>query len=143
MGIDVLFATIIRLIFGLLRRLKRKRLRLVLLAEGVEILMDQIGVDKKRVYTVEALDAKDRPALLDGVPTWTVVPTGGVGLFPAPDGMSCEVTWIAPKASQVLTVTADSDLGSGVVQITATAEIQTLDPTATHLVLTAGPEIDL
>lgn len=101
-----------------------------------------INSDKTRTFSIQVVDAKGRPARLDGIPVWAVSPTGGVALFPANDGMSCDVSHISALDGQVLTVTGDGDLGSGTRQIIATADIQTLAAEAASFNLSAGVERD-
>lgn len=102
-----------------------------------------INPDKKRTFSIKPVDAKGRPAKVDGVPEWTVAPEGGVSLFPSADGLSCDVVWLAPKDGQVLTVTADADMGAGVKHITGTADIQTMTSEAASFEISAGEESDV
>jgi hypothetical protein len=104
--------------------------------------MVTINADKKRKFTVSPVDARGRVARIDGIPEWSVTPQGGVSLFPSADGLSCDVIWLAPLAGQVLTVKADADLGSGVKEITGTADIETLGTEAASFQMTVGEEED-
>jgi hypothetical protein len=104
--------------------------------------MVTISADKKRTFSIQPVDAKGRPAPVDGVPVWAVSPEGGVTLFPAADGLSCDVAWLAPKAGQVVTVTADADLGEGVKTITGTVDVQTLASEAVSFTISTGEEVD-
>lgn len=141
---------LVRLIVGVLRAIASLASRgpsvtLKLFDEnGMEITgMQNISADKKRVITLRILDGKKRPgAKVEGVPMYTVVPTGIVSLFPASDGMSCEVGWIAPGTATV-TCEGDADLGAGVKKITASSDFTTLEAPAEELELTVGPEVDL
>ncbi len=125
-------------------RKRRTATRLVLLDEARKeiIAMVIINADKKRTFAIAAVDAKGRPAAVDGVPEWTDSPTGAVSLFPAADGMSCDVVWLAANPGVVVTVTADADLGEGVTPIVASANVATLGAAAVGLTLSAGPEVD-
>lgn len=99
-----------------------------------------LTVGKRRTMTLGILPAG---ALVDGVPVWTVSPTGGVSLFPTPDGKSCDMLGLTPVAIQTITVTADADLTAGVKPIIATQDIQTQNPPpppATGLGITVGAE---
>ena len=120
----------------------RRAVRIQILDENEkEIKMVTISPDMKRVFSIQPVDGKGRPAKVDGVPEWTISPSGGATLFPAPDGMSCEVAWLAVLAGQVLTVKADADLGAGVKEITGSADIETLAAQATTLSVSVGPEV--
>ncbi len=88
-------------------------------------MADFITVGRKRKYTVTPRNIADGVALVDGPPEWSVDPEGGVLLFPAPDGMTCDVVGEAAQ-TQDLTVTADADTGSGVVTLTQSVTIQTV-----------------
>lgn len=128
------------------RRRKPEKVRLVILNEQGEVTtMESISVDKKRTLTVAGLrttPAGDKPARLDGVPVWTADKTGIVGLFPTPDGMSCDVTNIGPGTC-IVTVTADADLSAGTRDVVATVDIECKEGEADKLAITVGPEVDL
>jgi len=108
--------------------------------EGEEITMDTISVDNKRTITVQPVDAKGRPAPIDGVPVWTVSPEGGVSLFPSPDGLSCDVVWMGGPMTQTIAVTGDADLGAGVKNIVDFVDIETLASEATGFNISVGAE---
>jgi hypothetical protein len=126
-------------------RFFRDAARLQVLDESRKEIMSMVTInaDKKRTFTVAPVDAKGRPARIDGIPEWTVTPEGGVTLFPTTDGLSCDVVWQAPLASQVVTVKADADLGSGVRHITGTADVETLSAEAASFQMTASEESDV
>lgn len=100
-----------------------------------------IAADKKRTLSISPVDAKGRPAKVDGIPVWEVNPTGGVTLFPTTDGMSCDIVWIDAR-QQVVTVKADADMGAGVKTITGSLDVETLAAEAVGFSINAGPEID-
>lgn len=107
--------------------------------------MDTISFNKKRTLSVVAVDSNGVEQQVDGPFVWTVDPTGGVQLFPTPDGKSCDVVNLAPL-TQTVKVEADSDLTAGVTLISNTVEIQTLaapPPPATTINITVGPETDV
>jgi hypothetical protein len=69
--------------------------------------------------SVAFVDAKGKPAMVDGVPTWTVDNASVVDvLTPAADGMSATLHIMDNLGAAVLSVNADADLGSGVTNIT-------------------------
>ncbi len=101
-------------------------------------MAETITVGMKRVLTATP------NGRIDGVPVWTASDTTGpVQLFPTPDGRSCDVVAVVANVSVTITVTADANLGTGVVNITASVDIQTLEPAATAIALTVGPEQSL
>lgn len=105
--------------------------------------MVTISSDKKRVFSVQPVDAKGRPAAVDGIPSWDLAAPGGVTLFPSADGLTCDVVWLEPKTGVVLTVKADADLGSGVREIVGSVDIQTLTAEAVGFTISTGPEMDV
>lgn len=127
-----------RLIFG-----PTVAVRLKMLDENKkEITMGlTIAADKKRTLSIAPVDAKGRPAKIDGVPVWDVTPTGGVSLFPSTDGLSCDIVWLDAR-QQVVSVQADADLGAGVKTITGSLDVETLSAEAVGFTINAGPEVD-
>ena len=78
-----------------------------------------------------------RPALLDGVPVWSVV-SGEATLHVSEDGLTATlVSPETPGTSQIL-VEADADLGEGVVKVSEIIELTVNGALATNLGLTVG-----
>lgn len=126
-------------------RLRRRRE-----ATAVQILDEQnkenamytINADASRTFHIKFVDKKGRPARVDGIPTWTLGIDGVGSLFPAGDGLSCEVKSLGiANAGVGLAVNADADLGGGVRNITGTATIQFLAPEAAGIELSADDEV--
>ena len=119
--------------------------RLLILDEQQKEIKQMVTIssDKKRTFSVQPVDAKGRPAAIDGVPVWVLAAPGGVQLFPSADGLSCEVAWVEPKTGIVLTVTGDADLGAGVKAITGSVDIETLTAEAVGFAIATGPEVDV
>lgn len=141
-------------------RRKRKRKR-VFLVPGVRDLGEQAGpvqtswqhAGKRRgrkvmaltmtdsqqcTLTVAFLDKKGNPAPTDGPPEWLVDNPNVLTLTPAPDGLSCLVVAVGPLGSAVVSVKADADLGSGVVEIVGTLDVTITGGTATTVTITPG-----
>ena len=110
--------------------------------KGKVISMDQISSDKKRTLTGVPVDAKGRPASIDGIIEWSVAPAGMVALFPASDGKTCDAVWMGPGTCTV-TATADADTGSGVQQISGSVQLEALPNLAVAIQISVGPEVDL
>lgn len=108
---------------------------------GDEVMTFTISPDKKRTFRLAIKAANGKPAPIDGVPTWEISPTGPVSLFPASDGMTCEIAWLKDGLT-TLTVTADADLGTGVKTISNTAEIEALTLEASSIEISADDEVD-
>jgi hypothetical protein len=64
--------------------------------------------------SIKFKDAKQRPAKVDGIPTWSAADPSIVdNISPAADGMSAELHLTDNVGASQVTVNADVDLGSG------------------------------
>lgn len=88
--------------------------------------------------TIQPVDAKGNPAPVDGVPQWSVSDPTILSLTVAADGMSADVSAIGPLGVCQVNVTADADLGAGVVTIAGTLDTQVNSSQATGLNISAG-----
>ncbi len=82
-----------------------------------DITTDQFYPDVALTIT----DAQGRPAAVDGVPVWASSDETVVSVVAAADGLSAVVSSVAAGTARV-TVSADADLGAGVVPITGVTE---------------------
>jgi hypothetical protein len=71
--------------------------------------------------TLAITNAAGGAAAVDGVPVWASSDETVVSVTAAADGMSAVIPCIAPGTARV-TVTADADLGAGVITITGVSE---------------------
>jgi len=62
-----------------------------------------------------------RPALVEGVPVWASSDETVLLVTPSVDGMSAMIDTVAPGTARI-TVSADADLGEGVVPLTGVTE---------------------
>jgi len=83
----------------------------------MNVTTDQLFPNVALVIT----DARGRPARVDGVPTWASSDDTVLSVAASADGMSAVVDTVAPGTARV-TVTADADLGTGVVSVTGVTE---------------------
>jgi hypothetical protein len=94
--------------------------------------------------TLAITNAAGVPATVDGVPVWATSDATIVNVTAAADGMSAVAPCVAPGTAR-LTVTADADLGAGIVTITGVSEdiIVTVDPAnlASVVTLNLGPAV--
>lgn len=68
--------------------------------------------------TVAFVDAKGKPAKVDGVPTWVASDNTVIdSVTPAADGLSASIHVTDNIGASQLTVTADVDLGSGTTSV--------------------------
>lgn len=81
--------------------------------------------------TLTITNAAGQPAQVQaGSVTWATSDATVITVTPAADGMSAVAPCVAPGGPARLTVTADADMGAGVVTITGVSEdiTVTLDP---------------
>lgn len=71
--------------------------------------------------TLAIMDSSGRPALVDGVPVWASSDETVLTVAPAADGMSAAVDTVAAGIARI-SVSADADLGAGVVALTGVSE---------------------
>ncbi len=106
-----------------------------------------LHVDKAVTVTIGSpIDAKGRPAKIDGNPSFETVDGGPVSLTPAADGMSCKIAGVNPTADgQVVQVIikGDADLGAGVEEITELIEVTVLPAKAVGFTVTVSAEEDV
>lgn len=96
--------------------------------------------EQKVQVTLAPMTEAGNPATLDGAPVWAVT-AGDATLEVAEDGLSAYLISGEPGNS-VITVTADADLGEGVVNIVDTIDLAVVPASASQLGLLAGtPEL--
>jgi hypothetical protein len=115
--------------------------------------MADINTSQQFNVQLAITNAAGDPAQVDGVPMWASSDETVVMVVAAADGMSATVPAVAPNAvggdgnplPVRISVSADADLGSGVVAITGVSEdiFVTLDPAqqASVITLTLGPPV--
>lgn len=90
--------------------------------------MADINTDQNfPTVTVTFTTASGAPAAVDGVPVWASSDETILTATPAADGMSALVSTVAVGTARV-SVTADADLGAGVVTITGVSEDVNVTP---------------
>jgi hypothetical protein len=75
--------------------------------------------DEKVKIVLNPTTAAGNPASVDGAPVWSVE-SGDATFEVAADGLSCVIISGAADVLNTVTVTADADMGSGVVSISET-----------------------
>jgi hypothetical protein len=78
-----------------------------------------------------------KPAKLDGAPTW-LVQSGTAAVQAAEDGLSAELVSGDEPGDTEIQVSADADLGAGVVTVTDTILLTVVQAEAKNLGLSAG-----
>lgn len=96
-----------------------------------------INTVQKATVSIQPVDKKGHPASVEGIPVWTVSNEGPLSLFPADDGMKCDIVGLSVGTCQV-NVTADADLGPGVKAITGTLDVQVSAAEAVGFAINVG-----
>lgn len=89
--------------------------------------------------TLSIKDDKGRDAKVDGIPVWASSDETVMSVIPGADGMSGTVNMVAPGTARI-SVSADADLGAGVIGIAGVSEdiIVTPGSVASLMTLTLG-----
>lgn len=109
---------------------------------GVPIMATKMNSIQEFTYAIEVLDGKNRPAPVDGPPTWLTDNTDVLALTPAADGMSCKVTAVGIAGTAKVQVTADADLGAGVETLAGIDDVEVTAAPAKTIKMTPGPITD-
>lgn len=97
--------------------------------------------EEKVLVTLAPTTAAGNPATLDGAPVWTVT-EGDATIEVAEDGLSCTLVSGEANVNSKVEVTADADLGDGVVALTDVIDLAVVSAEASALGLVAGdPEL--
>lgn len=86
---------------------------------------------------IQPLDARGKPAQVDGVPVWTCSDLSRAQLVASEDGLSCVVKAVDNGAAQI-SVSADADLGAGTKTITGVLQLEIVSGSAVSLGIIAG-----
>jgi hypothetical protein len=96
--------------------------------------------EQKVLVTLAPTTAAGNPATLDGTPVWTVV-SGDATLEVAEDGLSAFLVSGAADVTSQVEVTADADLGEGVVTLTDVIDLAVVAAQASALGLVVDTAI--
>jgi hypothetical protein len=93
-------------------------------------------VDVQVLFT----DDLGNPAMVDGVPSWSVDDLEAFLVSPSVDGMTAILQGVGSiiGTTSVITVTADADLGEGIVGVTRSEDIQLISGQATSVAFGFG-----
>jgi hypothetical protein len=100
--------------------------------------METIRDDQKQTLSIQPLDAKKQPALLDGAPVWASSDETVVVVVASSDGLSAVASGVSPGTARVV-VTADADLGSGVTPLTGSLDYTITAGQAATIDIAAAP----
>lgn len=96
--------------------------------------------EEKVQVTLSPTTAAGNPATLDGAPVWTVT-EGDATVEVSADGMSAFLVSGAPDTNSKITITADADLGEGVVSLEDTVDLAVVLASASVLGIVVGTPI--
>lgn len=97
----------------------------------------KLTTDQQVTVTIKPQSAKGKPVKIDGAPVWSVT-AGSCTVDTAPDGMSATIVSSDDAGDSEVTVSADADLGAGVITISDAIRVTVLGAQAQSLGLTAG-----
>lgn len=102
-----------------------------------------ISTEQKVIVRLVPTTPGGKPAQVDGVPTWEMQEGGDpdVVLTASEDGLSCEMVSGTAPSQNVINVSADADMGTGVTHITDTISLAITDPMAKNLGLVADEPV--
>ena len=96
---------------------------------------------QKFTASIQPISAKGNPAPVDGIPVWDVSDSALLSVQPALDGLSAVVLAVGPTGTGQLTVSADADLGAGVVTLNGVLDVTVIGSQAVALnIVTSVPE---
>ena len=96
--------------------------------------------EQKVQVTLAPTTAAGNPATLDGAPVWTVA-SGDATLEVATDGLSAFLVSGAADVTSQIEITADADLGEGVVTLTDVVDLAVVAAQASALGLNVNTPI--
>lgn len=96
--------------------------------------------EEKVQVTLAPTTAAGNPATLDGLPTWTVL-EGDATLEVAEDGLSAFLVSGAADVNSKIEVTADADLGEGVVSLVDVIDLAVVPASASVLGLVVAAPV--
>ena len=105
--------------------------------------MANLKVTQKLPISIVIVDSQGNPASVDGVPAWSLTDTSKGAIVASADGMSAEFTPSGSLGEVSVEVSADADLGVGVINILGSLPISIFSGQAVSIQLSAGNPIDI
>ena len=102
----------------------------------------KITVTQKFAAAITPVDKFGNAALVDGKPTWEAADPAIISIVPANDGLSATILALGPVGTSQVSVTADADLGTGVVTITDAFQVDVVAGMAVGLGVTIGEAVE-
>lgn len=139
----------LRILEGVVKILSEEKIRLkfsvkftdvngqIIIKEDVR-MVTLLDNQKLAITKIEATSVKGNPAVIDGVPTWSISDDTLLSLEVAGDSLSAIVHVVGPVGNAQVMAKADADTGEGIEEITGIMDIEILASKAASLTLTAG-----
>jgi hypothetical protein len=105
---------------------------------GVLMAAFKLSATQEVDVQIKVVDRKGNPAPVDGVPAWLTDNSELLALTPTADGMRCLVSAVGPLGTGTVSVTADADMGAGVVPIVGALEFEVTGGTAVAIEIVPG-----
>ena len=86
--------------------------------------MAQLSIDQTGTARFAPKDRAGNPALIDGAPSWLIDRADLADLAFSLDGLTCAIVPKGALGTLTLSVSADADLGEGVVNLVGSAEVE-------------------
>lgn len=141
----LILASFIFILILLLIRDKKPHLRFYQIMNNTylkEVLMLVLKDNQKVALFIVPTSAAGNPALVEGVPVWTISDSAVLICTPSEDGMSAEVKAAGLVGTAQVSVTADADLGEGVRTITGVLDVEVKAGEAVTLTVSHGEPTD-
>lgn len=100
-------------------------------------LQDIQQVDLSVVFS----DAAGNPAGVEGAPVWSSSDDAVLTVTAGSDGLTANAAAVGPLGTAQVQLTADADLGEGVVQITGTLDVEVIASQAATATITPGEPV--
>ena len=102
------------------------------------ITMYKLPGDRQVTASIAPVDAAGNPASIDGAPVWNSADPTLFSVTAAADGLSAVIVPLGAAGTAQLSVSADADLGAGVITITGTLDIEVVGGQAVAINIVPG-----
>jgi hypothetical protein len=98
----------------------------------------KLTVTQQCPISIQPVDARGNPARVDGDPVWTNSNPEVLTLVVDPGGLSALARATGPIGTSQIGVTADADLGEGVITLSGTLDVEVGGAQAVGITITPG-----
>jgi hypothetical protein len=107
----------------------------------LEVSSMMMKVNQSLPISIKPVDQFGNAAAVDGIPAWSLSDPAMGSIAVAQDGMSAQFTPAGQVGSVVVQVSADADLGAGIVSIMGSLQVDLLAGDAVAVQITAGAPV--